>query len=286
LWAEKSADVKKSFWQAIVDYDYAIPYGHSVADLTPVLIELLGSTDIEVRDPFAYMILAHWIVRDKCYTPDALRGMAAQLVQNLSVGLGEKDTNTIFRRSFSMLILSLILYRDNQEPFLSENEVDNLLHWTLEYFAAEQDLRGYVPKKGWAHSVAHTADAFKSFARNRHLDAADLESILTAIADKMMLPVSTVYIHGEDERLAAAILEILKRGLLDWSAWDAWLERFFAWKNGWEEGDFIPTIHAPWYNSKCLLRSFFFRQELSPNLPPPAPELRHRLLEVIKLYGH
>jgi hypothetical protein len=285
LWAEKSAKVKKSFWQAIVDYDYAVPVGHSVADLTPELIEMLGSTDIEVRDPFAYMILAHWIVRDKCYTPDVLRGMAAQLVQNLAAGLGEKDTNTVFRRSFSSLILSLILYHDNQEAFLSENEVDNLLHWTLEYFKAEQDLRGYVPKKGWAHSVAHTADTFKSFARNRHLDAADLESILTAIADKMLLPVGTAYIHGEDERMASVVLEILKRSLLDWNAWDAWLERFVARKNSWEEGDFNPTIHAPWYNSKNLLRSLYFRLELSPNLPPPAPELKQKLLEVIKLYG-
>ena len=49
----------KAFWQSIVDSDFAVPAGHTVADLTPELLTFLGSTDIEVRDPFGYTIFAH-----------------------------------------------------------------------------------------------------------------------------------------------------------------------------------------------------------------------------------
>jgi hypothetical protein len=277
--------VEKAFWQAIVESDYTVPPDYTVADLTPELLQLLGSTDIDMRDPFGYMILAHWMIRDRYYSPNDLRNMAAQLVQNLAAGLGEKDTDSVFLRSFSALMLSLIVHRDNQQPFFTGTEIKNLHRWILEYFAAEQDLRGYVPGKGWAHSVAHTADVFKFLARSRSLNAADLEQMLAAIADKMLLSVSYLYVHGEDERLVSALVEILKRELVDWKAWDRWLDRFVRWKSSWEEGEFDPTIHAPWYNSKNLLRSLYFRLDFTPDLPSPARKLKMKTKQILKLFG-
>jgi hypothetical protein len=282
---EKGVEVDKAFWQAIVESDYTLPPDYAVADLTPDLIEFLGSPDIDVRDPFGYMILAHWMIRDRRYSPTDLRNMAVQLVQNLAAGLGEKDTDTVFRRSFSALILSLIMHRDNQQPFFTETEIQNLHRWSLEYFAAEQDVRGYVPGKGWAHSVAHTADLFKFLARNRYLNAAELESILTAIGDKTLLPVPHLYIHSEDERLVSALIEILKREHVGWRAWDRWLDRFVSWKESWEEGDFVATIHAPWYNSKNLLRSLYFRLDFTTDLPSPVRKLKTKTKQVLKLFG-
>ena len=42
---------------------------------------------------------------------------------------------------------------------------DRLATWLLR----ERDLRGFVPGKGWAHAVAHGADAFGALARSPHL---------------------------------------------------------------------------------------------------------------------
>ena len=33
----------------------------------------------------------------------------------------------------------------------------------------ERDLRGFVPGKGWAHAVAHGADALGTLARSPHV---------------------------------------------------------------------------------------------------------------------
>ena len=73
------------------------------------------------------------------------------------------------------------------------------------------------------HSVAHTADLLKFLARSRHIERAQQALILTAIADKLAR-VDTVLIHGEDERLARAVLSIVARDDLDQAAFGAWTD--------------------------------------------------------------
>lgn len=276
----------KAFWQAIVESDYKLPEDHTVADLTPELLGFLGSTDIEVRDPYGYTILTLWIVRDRHYAPDALRAMRDEWIANLEKGIGENGTDWVYLRSFSILMLSILAYRDNQESFLTGDEVKGLVDKTLWYCAAEQDLRGYTPDKGWAHSVAHTADAFKFLARNPLTDATDHQRMLDAMADKLTLTVMYTYVHSEDERLTSAVIDIVKRATLGADAWAAWLDRFAAWKQSWPEGDdFKPTIHAPWFNSKTFLRSLYVRLETTLDLPDLAYALKPQLLDVLKLFG-
>jgi hypothetical protein len=275
----------KSFWQAIVDSDYKLPEGHTAAELLPELLSFLGSTDIDVRDPFGYTILTLWIVRDRHYAPDELRKMRDEWLANLEKGIGENGTDSVFLRSFSVLMLSILVYRDNQDSFFAREEIKTLVNKVLAYFAAEQDLRGFTLDKGWAHSVAHTADAFKFLARNPLSDAADHQQILDAITDKLLLPVTYTYIHSEDERLVSVVIDILKREKLDTASRAAWIERFHTWKTSWPEGDFIPTIHSPWLNSKNFLRSLYFRLETTPDLPDLAYTLKPQLIEVLKVYG-
>jgi hypothetical protein len=275
-----------TFWQEVVKKECKLPDGYTVVQLTPDLLGFLGSTDIEVRDPIGYTVLAYWMVRDGHYTPDDLRAMRDQLITNLSIGIGEKDTDSVFLRSFSILMLSLIVYRDNQVDFLSVDEINALLDKSLWYFEAEQDLRGYVPEKGWAHTCAHTADAFKFLARNIKTDVDDHARILNAIADKLLLAVTYVHVHSEDERLVSVLVDILKRGLVELAVWEGWLERFASWKRDWpKDGDFKMTIHAPWLNVKNFLRSLYFRLEWTGDLPAPAAELKPKVLDVLKAYG-
>jgi hypothetical protein len=275
----------KAFWKAIVDSDSKVPEGHTVRELTPELLGFLGSTDMDLRDLFGYTILTMWMVRDRHYSPDELRIMRDEWVANLEKGIGENGADSVYLRTFSILMLSILVYRDNQEAFLSRDEIKGLVDQSLTYFAADQDLRGYTPDKGWAHSVAHTADAFKFLARNPLTDAADHQRILDAMVDKLTLPVTYVYVHSEDERLTSAVIDILKRATISLDAWNAWIARFIAWKQSWPEGDFIPTIHAPWLNCKNFLRSLYFRLEFMADLPATAYDLKPKLLEALKVFG-
>jgi Protein of unknown function (DUF2785) len=214
----------KAFWHSILAADGAVPKGHTVASLTPELLSLLGSTDPELRDGVAYVVLATWLARDR-YTSTEVWAIAERLMENLSVGLGEEESDHIFLRSFSALMLAEIVHRDNQGALLDERQAHRLLDEALAYLAAEQDLRGYVPAKGWAHAVAHAADLLWVLARSRHLHADSLKRILEAIAVKAAPPGTHIYLYNENQRLARAALGAIGRDLVDMGFLTSWIDR-------------------------------------------------------------
>jgi hypothetical protein len=117
-------------------------------------------------------------------------------------------TDEVFRRSFSALDLSVLAALDNEHPFLSEEEFARLLSSTLAYLAGEKDLRAFDVRTGWMHATAHTADVLKFLGRNPRLRPADQRRILDGIAAKAR-DAGLAFTHGENERLAAAVMSLV-----------------------------------------------------------------------------
>ena len=66
-----------------------------------------------------------------------------------------------------------------------------MLQWgdqVATWYLRERDTRGYVPGKGWAHAVAHGADAIGVLADSPHLAAAELTVLLDVLADRLLAP--------------------------------------------------------------------------------------------------
>ena len=213
-----------AFWRAVVADRYTAPAGSDVPALALELTGMLASPDPELRDDIAYSTLASWIYQQKIVDANGLRPIVDALVANLTRGIGERDTNSVFARSFSALVLSVVVARDNADPFLDATAWRRIETAAFAYLAAEQDLRGYDPDHGWMHSAAHTADLLKFLARSRHLDAAGQGRYLDAIAAKLTTA-SVVFTHGEDERFARAVLSVVARSDFDEPQFDAWLRR-------------------------------------------------------------
>ena len=222
--AGEAATHDVAFWRAIVRDRYAPPRGSDVPALADELTGLLASPDPELRDEIAYSTLASWIVQQKLLDAGMLRTLDARLVATLTRGIGERDTDSVFGRSFSALVLSVVVARDNADPFLDAGEWHRIEAAALDYLAAEQDLRGYDPKSGWMHSAAHTADLLKFLGRSRYLDVAGQRRILDAIARKLTTA-PIVFTHGEDERFARAVLSLASRKDFDAGAFAAWLQQ-------------------------------------------------------------
>lgn len=278
--------IDKAFWQGIVASDCAVPAGHTVSELTPELLKLLGSPDPELRDEVAYLVFARWIVRDQHYAPYDLRVLLNQLKNNLQIGIGEQGTESVLLRSFSALTLSLIAYYDVQKQVLTSRELDDLVTTATGYLLAENDLRGWIAGTGWLHATAHTADLLKFLARNPQTDGGSHLRILNAIADKLMQPVNHVFVHDEDERLTMAVLDILKRGMVSQPILVGWLERFHDWKTKMpDDGAFDPTIHAPYMNQKNFLRSLYFTVQLLANKDSQFAALEQTCLKVVRVFG-
>jgi uncharacterized protein DUF2785 len=213
-----------AFWRAIARDHYKPPADSDVPALAGELIDMLASPDPELRDDIAYSTLTSWIYQQKLIDAAALRPAIDRLLTNLTAHVGELDNDTIFRRSFSALTLSVIAARDNAEPFLDAAEWHRVEGAALAYLAAERDLRGYDPGKGWMHSAAHTADLLKFLGRSRHLDIPGQRRFLDAIGQKLAAA-GVVFTFGEDERFARALLSLTARKDFDAPGFAAWLAR-------------------------------------------------------------
>ena len=156
-----------AYWNQVRSAEMAVPTDRPLPDLTAELTTMLGSIDPVERDEIAYPILATW-VSEGVYD-DLLAGLGDGMAAGLVRGLGESGTDSVFRRSFSALVLAECIARDNAESLLPPGKIlewgDRVSGWLVR----ERDVRGFVPGRGWAHAVAHGADALGVLAESPHL---------------------------------------------------------------------------------------------------------------------
>ena len=266
----------KEFWASIAKNDYKVPNGERLDQLTQTLFSYLGSTDPELRDEIAYIVYANWLKRDM-YTGDEIRAHLQTLLSNLEAGIGDTESDTVFLRAFSILLLAEIIHNDNKKSLLEKEDVKSILEKGLWYLDAEKDPRGYIPVKGWAHSLAHTADLFMVLGKHHHIAQAELSRMLTGIAEKIVQPNHYVYIHREDERLASAILEILQRDLLAYEDIEKWSNHFLQSGKFSSDGTYQEEIGHMYQNTRNLLRSVYL-EVLGRNELPYKETLQHLLL--------
>ncbi|WP_204417746.1 DUF2785 domain-containing protein [Bacillus tianshenii] len=177
------------------------------------MLEHIGSTDSELRDQLIYTSFYRLIIESHQIEPELLiELLEACLNEPLFKGIGEKDTDTVFTRAFTTLLIALILFRDNTGDFLPSSTIYSIKENLIKYINLEEDLRGYVAGKGWAHSIAHVADTFGELVKNPKLDKDNYSEILKTLWSKLFIS-SSVYVHDEDERILIPILEMLERGL-------------------------------------------------------------------------
>ena len=263
-----------SYWQQVHADGLAVPTDRSLGDLTAELTRMLGDTDPQTRDGTAYPTLATWI--DRGVYDDLLPGLGDGMAAGLGVGLGERDTDSIFRRSFSALVLDACIARDNQRPLVPGGKVlewgDRIATWMLR----ERDLRGFVPGKGWAHAIAHGADALGTLATSPHLATPELTVILDVIADRVLLPVDRLFTNGEPDRLALATIQVLRRNAVPLAVLEPWIARLAAAAGtlaSYDDRD--PYLRGG--NAEAFLRALHLQLALGPR--PPA--VRSDLLLVV-----
>lgn len=249
----------KAFWQKMAAAKFALPEGESVMALTQELLTYRSSPDPELRDDIAYGFIARRVMAGD-YTPDDYRAIIQQILPDLSARIGESGTDSVMLRSYSALLLSLMVYGDTKSPYLTPAEVEALVNVAATYLLEEKDLRGYVVGEGWLHACAHTADFMKFLARSPHITAELLGTMLVAIANKLIMPVDYVYVHSEDERLAMAVVDILKREILDRDILEEFVNHLLkVHEMGADRAKFDTMVHATYMNVKNFLRALYFR---------------------------
>ncbi len=252
-----------AYWTRVIDQHHSVPRDRPLADLTAELTQMLGDTDPRVRDEVAYPTLATWVERGEY--DDLLPGLGDGMAAGLRTGIGESGTDSVFRRSFSALVLAECIARDTERPLVPGGKVldwgDRIATWVLE----ERDLRGYVDGKGWAHAVAHGADALGVLARSPHIGRAELGVLLDVISERLAIPTATLFAHGEADRLAAATMAVLRRDRVPIETLEPWVTRLAeAARHRALEGD--PYLVTG--NTEQFLRALYLQLALGTQTAP------------------
>ncbi|MEK5166311.1 DUF2785 domain-containing protein [Paenibacillus sp. FSL R5-0527] len=239
----------------IRENNYQAPSSAPVFDVTLSMMDHIGAPDPFLRDELIYTTLQHWVTQGM-YTSDQLLQLLHICLDkhHLFYKIGEKGTDSVFTRSFSVLLVPLILFADRQNPFLRGGDTEMIKNELVAYLLMENDLRGYTGDTGWAHAMAHTADAFEDLARSEHMRQPALVEILNTFQAKICNHQYT-FINEEDERTVAAVVTVLDRNILADDEIAGWIERFGAAP---KPGRF-PDDHVLGTNVKCFLRSLYFR---------------------------
>jgi hypothetical protein len=267
------------YWQEILSRGLAVPSDRQLDDLTAELTTMLGSADPEQRDGTAYPALATWI--DRGVYDDLLSGLGDGMAIGLTVGLGERGTDSVFRRSFSALALAECLARDNEQNLLPSARVfawgDRIASWYLR----ERDTRGFVPGKGWAHAIAHGADAIGILAQSPHFATNELTVLLDVLADRLLMPDSDLLVAGETDRIAAATMQILRRNVVSLKVLEPWIVRIAQSANPFgSTGEHDP--YALTGNAQAFLRSLHLQLTLAHDPPGVRPDLILTLVDALK----
>lgn len=224
---EKLLNIKKN--NMIIDANTDVDY------IIDEMIKYIGSNDSELRDDLIYGTFAEWILSGQLDT-EQIKGILEELLSDdkLKYKIGEVGNDSVFTRSFSVLVIDLILRSDINKKFLTEDEIINIYNKLIDYVSKEKDYRGYVKEKGWAHAIAHSGDALSRLATYGVIDKGKLKEMLEVISSKVAIN-SYEYTRGEEGRLGKAILTILMRKVVDDKSLEEWVASIINYKKTGDE---------------------------------------------------
>lgn len=228
----------------------AVPAG----PLALALLDNLASPDPHLRDTLSLTLLDRLIEGARLGPSERERLLSSALDEHhLFWGIGRAGDDSVFSRTFSVLVVGALIEHDRQDPKLAPALVEGAAAAVAAYARRERDWRGYVAGKGWAHAVAHTADALGSLGAHPAMPASGVPAILQCLADLASVPFALGFL--EDDRLALAAWRIMRLPKVPAPALDAWLAGFDIPP---EATDVEPgTLMGS--NQEHFLRSLYFR---------------------------
>lgn len=241
---------------SIRDNEWKFPEDTNYFEFSLELIENIGTLESELRDNLILnAILA--IIDNGELTQEQLKEILKLCLgeKHLFNGVGLENDDSVFNRTFSLLVVQSIigLNFDNEDKFLSDNEVLDIYNDIKRYSQNEKDLRGYDIEKGWAHSTAHLSDLLGTLVCYDCFQNKELLEILNIIKQKICVDYYT-YINDEDERLINVIINIYDRNCIHSDDLINWIYSFIQID---EESDTFKKITLR-KNKKTFFRSLYF----------------------------
>ncbi|HAA9660643.1 TPA_asm: DUF2785 domain-containing protein [Listeria monocytogenes] len=236
-------------------------------EIIDTMLSYLSSVDSELRDNIAYNIFFEWLVGQDNLTTDQKRRIYNYAVNknNLLFKINIIDSDAVFQRSFLALIIALLLGNNKVHNFLTNNEIRKTMNLLIELLEKEKNTHSFIEEKGWAHCIAHTADALDELIYQRTISEIDVKKIMTAIT--FFYKTNPNILTGEeDERLSNILITALFEQKIN-------IEEVKNWLNSLSEAipnhlPEIPLINIKQFTQTLLIKLTVLNYDVDFNLFP------------------
>lgn len=191
-------------------------------ELLQFMLQNIGNPDTYLRDDLIYQGFCYLILDEKITLEQSI-GLLKTCLDDEHLYLNithNGPSDDVFTRSFSALVIALIIGKDRENRKLPEALILEAIQRSVDYLKLEKDYRGFVHSKGWAHAVAHGSDLLAEaiahpLMKNLHMCHKALQSL------KSCLHTEYAFIDKEEARMLPVIDALLDKGLTD--------EQLLAW---------------------------------------------------------
>lgn len=167
------------------------------------LIMHLGSPNSDIRDKGIFFLLND-LIQNQILSDDQLILMFDHLLNEnvLFNHITEEENDGVYGRSFSVMMLSTLIYVDRAgRNFIDPERKNFLVEQMAMYIVLENDTRGFNGSHGWVHAYTHIGNVLDELAGDPDLIRAD-KVLLLAILFEKYRAIQTPLIFGEPNRLA------------------------------------------------------------------------------------
>jgi hypothetical protein len=142
-------------------HDFAVADDARRQALALELLDCLGNPDPQLRDGIAFEALAAWM-RGKQLSPATVGKIRERLIPQLDASYFQNPQGVL--QPFAALVLAEVARFDRVEPFMTDQQLQQLVDAGTGYLRSVKDYRGFDERIGWRHGVAHCSDLMLQLA--------------------------------------------------------------------------------------------------------------------------
>lgn len=221
-----------------------------------LMLSHIGSTNPNVRDKGVYFFFSE-LLEFQVLSKEQLSLSFNYLSQDevMFAHILEPKNNAIFKRSFSLLLLSTVLYGDQAGYFFLDSDcLNDFVIQFATYMVLETDTRGFIKSNGWAHAFTHIGNVIDELCKRDDLSRADKLFLMTVLIERYKR-LDTPVIFGEPQRIVAFLSSLANKNelysnylLLQLKSWRSYLMTKFQpqtesdWNLIFNHGRLMQTI--------------------------------------------
>lgn len=192
------------------------------------LLDHIGNSNPDIRDELVYASFCHALL-DQLTPIEDFHWLVEKALHSRQMSISENNLQATLTRSFTALLLSLLLAVDNQEssPYYQQIPAayqQQLFDTALQSLKEETDVSGWHEEYGWIHVIAHEAEFLLSACLHQQFPAEKLSLVWSTIID-LLYRQTQVFSAGEERRLALIISQLISQEKLTQNELAFWIEQ-------------------------------------------------------------